>query len=221
MKKFTLIFTLAVMTIASFAAEYKHPGWLCEDNTLINTQYQIAKEAGRINEQITCLVLMKFNEGKIKSFAELKTVVAAVVSEVGADQKDWIASKTIACVKQMSLCRNQFVTEAWNYCKANPTPHYDIQFVLKYGNNKICSEEERYALLINYLITAKFGNSTSQINLVKRCVEKVIDIGVTANVTTQKADLQKINRRFSKNLLTNKTAWEPVIAMVRTALETY
>lgn len=220
MKKFTLIFTLAVMTVASFAAEYKHPGWLCEDNTLINTQYLIAKEAGKIHEQITCLVLIKFNEGKIKSFAELKTVVAAVASEVSANQKDRIADRTMSCVKQMSLCRNQFITEAWNYCKANPS-NYDIHFVLKYGDNKICSEEERYAFLVNYLITTKFGNAASHINLVKRCVEKVIDIGVTANVTTQKADLQKINRRFSKNLLTNKTAWEPVIAMVRTAIETY
>lgn len=220
MKKFTLIFTLAVMAIASFAAEYKHPGWLCEDNTLINTQYLIAKEAGLIDSQITCLVLMKFNEGKIKSFAELKTAVAAVVSEVCANQKDLIARKTIHHVKQLACCRKQFITEAWNYCKSNPSD-YDIYFVLNYGNNKICSEEERYAFLVNYLITTKFANTADSINRVKHCVEKVIDIGVTANVTTQKADLQKMNRRFSKNLLVNKAGWEPVVAMVRTAIETY
>lgn len=219
MKKITLIFTLAVMAIASFAAEYKFPGWLCEDNTLIETQYLNAKEAGKIDSQINCLVLMKFNKGKIKSFAELKTVVAAVVNEVYVNQKDRIADKTIFFVKQMCLCRNQFVAEAWNYCKANPSD-YDIHFVLRYGNNKICSEEERYAFLVNYLLAAENANNIG-INLVKRCVEKVIDVGVTANVTTQKADLQKINRRFSKNLLVNKAGWEPIIAMVRTAIETY
>ena len=219
MKKITLIFALAVMAVASFAAEYKFPGWLCKDNTVINTQYLNAKEAGKIDSQIHCLVLMKFNEGKIKSFAELKAVVATIVSEVYVNQKDQIGDKTIFFVKQFCSCRNQFVTEAWNYCKANPSD-IDVHLVLRYAN-EICSQEEQYTFLVNYLITTKFSNSPYQINLVKLCVEKVVDIGVTANVTTQKADLQKINRKFSKNLLVDKTAWEPIIAMVRTAIETY
>ena len=36
-----------------------------------------------------------------------------------------------------------------------------------------------------------------------------------------KSDLQRLNRKFSKNLLDNKAAWEPVIAKLRTTLETY
>ena len=38
---------------------------------------------------------------------------------------------------------------------------------------------------------------------------------------TVKADLKKLNRLFSPKLLKDKAAWEPVIAMIRTALDTY
>lgn len=220
MKKFALILTLVIVTVVSFAAEYKHPGWFCEDNVLINTQYQIAKEAGDVDKQITCLVLMKFNEGKIKTFVELKDVVATVVKEVNGKEKKSTNWKTIFFIKRFSCSRRQFLTEVWNYCKANPS-NFDAYFMLDFENNEICSNEERYVFLVNYLINTNFANSGPIVQLVKQCVEKVIDLGVIVNVTSQKADLQKINRKFSKNLLKDKTAWEPVIAMVRTALETY
>lgn len=44
---------------------------------------------------------------------------------------------------------------------------------------------------------------------------------VTLDAKTVKTDLQKLNRKYSKNLLVDKTAWEPVIAQIRTTLENY
>ena len=52
----------------------------------------------------------------------------------------------------------------------------------------------------------------------------LIDLAASVDGTDSisvKTDLQKMNRKFSKNLLDDKAAWEPVIAKIRTTLETY
>ena len=43
----------------------------------------------------------------------------------------------------------------------------------------------------------------------------------SANVDAVKADLAKLNRRYSLRLVENKTAWTPVVQAIRTAMETF
>ena len=52
-------------------------------------------------------------------------------------------------------------------------------------------------------------------------IDRIIDVGPTLSGVDVKGDLQKLNRKFSRFLLKDKAKWEPVIAKIRTTLETY
>lgn len=39
--------------------------------------------------------------------------------------------------------------------------------------------------------------------------------------TKAKTTLKKLNRLYSPHLIKDKASWEPVVAMIRTALDTY
>ena len=57
--------------------------------------------------------------------------------------------------------------------------------------------------------------------LLKVAVAKLIEAAPAADVDTQKEDLQRLNRQFSPYLVTDRSNYEPIIVMIRTALETY
>ena len=57
--------------------------------------------------------------------------------------------------------------------------------------------------------------------MVKRAINKMVDVSINANVTTGKEDFQRLNRKYSKNLLKDKATWEPIVALIRTTLDTF
>ena len=68
-----------------------------------------------------------------------------------------------------------------------------------------------------------FKNSPNA-TLARQAIDALLNAAVMVDGTdgiNVKSDLQRLNRKFSKNLLDNKAAWEPVIAKLRTTLETY
>jgi len=56
---------------------------------------------------------------------------------------------------------------------------------------------------------------------VKKILSRMLAIAPNCDAAKVKDSLQKINRLLSPRLLKDKAKWEPSVAMVRTALETY
>ena len=46
-------------------------------------------------------------------------------------------------------------------------------------------------------------------------------VGSDVSAADMKAFLQNVNRKYSSQLIVDKPTWEPIIAQVRTMLETY
>ena len=65
---------------------------------------------------------------------------------------------------------------------------------------------------------------TYSIEIVKSVVRMTVEklCGNSAvNAAEMKTFLQNVNRKYSPQLINDKAAWEPIIAQVRTVLETY
>ena len=109
------------------------------------------------------------------------------------------------------------MSEAWEFCVKNPT-EYDLFYLLNKSKVQL-SDVTRYSSIRDYLLKYRYNVATTNCAL-----DMLIDLAASVDGTDSisvKTDLQKMNRKFSKNLLDDKAAWEPVIAKIRTTLETY
>ena len=113
---------------------------------------------------------------------------------------------------------NTFIREAWEFCMKNPS-YYDIYYVIHKESVLNLSAVQRYLALRDNLLKYRMSASVARMAL-----DAFFDAAVLADGTdgiSVKTDLQKMNRKFSKNLLDDKAAWEPVVAKIRTTMETY
>lgn len=210
MKKIFFLFVLLFVVFFAFAvtaADWTFPGWKCTDTVKI----QAALDSAPLPVQkAMCAILLKQAQMPPANFAAL----AAQIDEVGA-QYALSPAQVIGFKKQYPYCQGRFIEDAWTFCKANPTD-YDLYYLNRDASKLGYTSAQLYAVLLDKLLVGNFNAA-----LTKSTVGKLIDLAVAADVPTAKADLQKLNRKLSKNLLVDKTAWEPVIAQIRTTIETY
>lgn len=96
--------------------------------------------------------------------------------------------------------------------------YYDLGMYMTWAEHGL-SDADLYTTLVKYL--TKF-HAVARPDLVLRAVNKVIELGATVDtITTQKQDLQKLNRIYSQKVLKDKESWEPVCSQIRTAIDTY
>jgi len=93
-----------------------------------------------------------------------------------------------------------------------------FEFTLKAQRIYGWTNEETYNFVMQQF---RENNNSASVYQFGKGVEIIIKYGPIVNVTTQKADLQLLNRLASPKLLKNKAEWEPIVAKIRTALETY
>lgn len=210
MKKIFFLFVLLFVVFSAFsvtAADWTFPGWKCTDAVKLQSALDTAQQP---YQKAMCAILLKQAQTPPANFAAL----AAQIDEVGVTHA-LTPTQVIGFKKQFPYCQNQFIEDAWTFCKANPTS-YDLYYLNRDGSKLGYTSAQLYAILLDKLLTENYNAS-----LTKSAVGKLIDLAVAADIATAKADLQKLNRKLSKNLLVDKTAWEPVIAQIRTTIETY
>lgn len=208
-KLFALLLTFAA--VALFAADYQFPGWKCTDQAKLTAAAAAAPNAWA-KAQIA--VLQKLAAKQPADFAEFCAVIDEVVkgSEIESKEYAFVYFK-----KQFAYCRGEFMSEAWEFCVKNPT-EYDLFYLLNKSKVQL-SDVTRYSSIRDYLLKYRYDVATTNCAL-----DMLIDLAASVDGTDSisvKTDLQKMNRKFSKNLLDDKAAWEPVIAKIRTTLETY
>ena len=70
------------------------------------------------------------------------------------------------------------------------------------------------------LITGKAYSAAIVKDVVRMTVSRLVG-NDSVNAAEMKTFLQNVNRKYSARLIDDKTAWEPIIAQIRTVLETY
>lgn len=211
MKKFFALLFLSISAV-TFAADYTFPGWKCTDKAKITAAIAAAPDDGiKLRDSI----LLQLAETPPNTYAELCAIVDKTIDASDAKAKDY---HKIAFKKQFPHCRNEFIIEAWEFCKKHPSD-YDFYYVAYRTEQLNFTDLQVYAYMRDYL----FKNSPNA-TLTRQAIDMLLNAAVMADGTdgiNVKSDLQRLNRKFSKNLLDNKAAWEPVIAKLRTTLETY
>lgn len=211
MKKFFALLFLSISAV-TFAADYTFPGWKCTDKAKITAAIAAAPDDGiKLRDSI----LLQLAETPPNTYAELCAIVDKTIDASDAKAKDY---HKIAFKKQLPYCRNEFIVEAWEFCKKNPSD-YDFYYVVYKAKQLNFTDLQVYAYMRDYL----FKNSPHAA-LTRQAIDVLLNAAVMVDGTdgiNVKSDLQRLNRKFSKNLLDNKAAWEPVIAKLRTTLETY
>ena len=215
MKKIFAASMFAALALSAFAAtesEYKFPGFLCKDAAKFAASAAIAPQ---LPQKCRDTVLLRMIRQPVTSFAEFAALVDSVADELKGDaDPNKVAALKILLKKQIPYVKNIWIADAWKFCQANPTA-YDVNYVISRAKVIGMTDAQTYAWLINYLLTSR---APERVELI---VDKLIDLAPGLTGIDAKADFQKLNRRFSKNLLKDKKMWEPIIAKIRTTIETY
>ena len=211
MKKFFALLFLSISAV-TFAADYTFPGWKCTDKAKITAAIAAAPDDWA---KLRDTILLQLAETPPNTYAELCAIVDKTIDASDVKTKDYYK---IQYKKQFPFCRNEFIAEAWEFCKKNPSD-YDFYYVAYQTKQLNFTDLQVYAYMRDYL----FKNSPNA-TLARQAIDALLNAAVMVDGTdgiNVKSDLQRLNRKFSKNLLDNKAAWEPVIAKLRTTLETY
>ena len=212
MKKIFAVSLFAVLALNAFAAEYKFPGYNCTDQAQFTAA---AAEAKTPYSRCVNTILLRMLQKPVSNFTEFCALVDEVV---GAEKNATEAGKKslkISLKKQIPYIKNLWTADVWKFCQANPSV-FDLRFAMSKAKALGMSDAQLYALVTDKLLHGIYAPE-----LVSQAIDKLAAIGPTLSGVDVKADFQKLNRRYSIFLLKNKAKWEPVIAKIRTTLETY
>lgn len=208
MKKFTLIFTFVVMTVASFGADFGERIKVLEGLIAENPAYAKSGISVRIE-------LLKM-EKQPESWTELKTVLANISKKQGITRA---YVPTVAAFQVVMFdYEGKFVFEAFEEAKRTGS-FWTYHIIRRYKDKLNLTAAQLEQILLDTLCKVKFENQPP--NNAALIVDMYIKLLPDVEEAKAKEGLKKINRIFSPYLLKNKTAWEPIVASIRTALETY
>ena len=212
MKKIFAVPLFAVLALNVFAAEYKFPGYNCTDQAQFTAA---AAEAKTPYSRCVNTILLRMLQKPVSNFTEYCALVDEVV---GAEKNATEAGKKslkISLKKQIPYIKNLWTADVWKFCQANPSA-FDVRFAMTKAKAIGLTDAQLYAFLTDKLMHGGYAPE-----LVSAAIDKLAAIGPTLSGVDVKADFQKLNRKYSIFLLKNKAKWEPVIAKIRTVLETY
>ena len=205
MKKLFILFAF-LFAVSTFAATFTFPGWKCTDVAKIDAAIAAAPNAWT-KASLKCI--KQYIQTPPATFEDV-----VKVSETFA--KDVPERHRLSIPKQYARCaRRDLIKAAFIWSKANPS-NYDIHFYLTDDNVLNLSAVEVYKGIYNNLMTYNY-----HVSVVKRAINKMVDVSINASVTTGKEDFQRLNRKYSKNLLKDKATWKPIVALIRTTLDTF
>ncbi len=211
MKKIFAVSLFAVLALNVFA-EYKFPGYNCTDPAQFSAA---AAEAKTPYSRCVNTVLLRMLQKPVANYIEYCALVDEVVGAEKTATEPGKKSLKISLKKQIPYIKNLWTADVWKFCQANPSA-LDLRFAMSKAKALGMSDAQLYALVTDKLLHGIYAPE-----LVSQAIDKLAAIGPTLSGVDVKADFQKLNRKYSIFLLKNKAKWEPVIAKIRTVLETY
>ena len=212
MKK--LVLTLAIMAMAAIAQEqtFKFPGWGCKDVALLQEQLELAPTE---DWKMTTAVILAVAQNPPADFAAACTVIDNAITAIKPDATD---AERRDRKKQYALCTNQWMIEAWQYCKANPS-EYDKHYLIGKTPAQLGETADSYCDLVYPLLTAGITNPA----LAGRAIKAYCIQLPKSNIPRPErfAKLQMLNDIYTAKLIEDKAAWGDVIAQIRTVMELY
>jgi hypothetical protein len=211
MKK--LVIALAIIAaVAVHAAEFKFPGWNCKDVTLLQQQLELAPTD---EWKMTVSIVLACAQNTPADFAAACTVIDNAITAIKPDATD---AEKLFCKKQYAYCTSQWLVDAWQYCKANPSD-YDVYYLLSRTPAQLGETPDSYVEAIYQTLVAGIGNPGNAGKLIKHFCNYLPKSSLPR--PERFAKLQMLNDIYTGNLIEDKAAWGDVIAQIRTVMELY
>lgn len=191
--------------------------------------------AGTVDREARIALLQQLLDKTDQPLTRVALSTRINVLKLKEDPKDWEALKTYVhsivpddvggpkfcasiCFQIAAYDNPTYVKAA--FTEANKTDYYYFVFSIltRFKKELGLSVEQEVEVLNNYLLSDYVKkNPARALAGVKYYTNVITDI----DPAKAKAGLNKLNRTYSPYLIEDKTAWEPVVALIRTALETY
>ena len=213
MKKI-LIFTLFAGLISVLtAADFKHPGFSCTDKNKIAAALVNADTPAR---RCSVLILQRLAEKAPENFNDLCKIIDEVTADANFGSELARSRYRMILKKQFALHREQCEVmrkDAIEFCIQNPSEHDAYYFVRV---KDLFTIAQRYAGIKSCLLKYNY-----QPQFTLTLIEQLVELGIDLENVDVKADLDKLNKKFSLKLVRDKAAWTPVVQNIRTALSTF
>ena len=211
MKK--LVITLAIIAaVAVHAAEFQWPGWNCKDVTLLQQQLELAPTE---NSKMNVSIVLACAQNTPADFAAACTVIENAITALQPDATD--ADRTMR-KKQYALYSGQWIAEAWQYCKANPSD-FDKNYLLHKTPVQLGETADSYCEAVYQTLVVGVNKPAQAGKLIKRYCTQLPKSSIPRPERFTK--LQMLNDIYTAKLIEDKTAWGDVIAQIRTVMELY
>lgn len=111
----------------------------------------------------------------------------------------------------------KFAPDAYKLAVSDKLHHVAWKLVVRFQSQLGFSDQTAFDILANDILEHR----VAQPGAVKQIVARMLVIAPNCDPAKVKTALNKLNRLLSPRLLEDKAKWEPAVAMIRTALETY
>lgn len=148
-----------------------------------------------------------------QTFDEIVTRTKAAFAKHNYTNDRYAVQK--ACQLACWFYHGKFAADAFKAAKAD---NNIFVFYLAHHHKKILAltEDECFDIYADVLL-----RGVLDVAGIRSAVDALIKLAPMVDESKAKATLKKLNRFYSPNLIKDKATWEPVVAMIRTALDTY
>lgn len=207
MKTFFFMFVCALLAGPVFGADY--------GERIKTLEGLIAKNPAYAKSGISVRIELLKMEKQPESWTKLKSTLADICKKQGVTK----ASEPITTAFQVALFdyKGKFISEAFEEARQTQW-FWTYEIIARYKDKLDLTDGQLEQIILDILFKINFENRPQ---IAASIVDMYIKLLPNVEEAKAKEGLKKINRIFSPYLVKNKTTWEPVIASIRTALETY
>lgn len=187
---------------------FQMPSVNCTDVALLQ---QMLPLAPGIDAKVRIGYLLVFAESPPVTFQEAAEVIANVTASVVPGDP---GSAHVFYTKQYAFFVKKWLDDLAVFCQAHPTA-YDINIALR-GKR----EGKAWAL---EMLADRLRNHNLQSQQVPKAINGLVEYSLAGEIANEEVKdiLQKLNLRYTNQLITDKEQWAPVVAQIRTLLEQY
>ena len=154
-----------------------------------------------------------FSGAEPQSFEEIVDRVKVSFAKHNYVNDKYVITK--ACQIACWNYNGKFVADAYKAAKADNDIF--VYYLARTHRQALgLTDDECFDIYASVLLRGGLG-----INGVRSAVDALIKLAPMVDEAKAKTTLKKLNRLYSPSLIKDKATWEPVVAMIRTALDTY
>lgn len=206
MKKMIALLFAVFGTVSLFGAVYT-PEQIANQKELLAKASNSWQKADYESNLAVC------GEDDPGTFADILAKTKTIYAKYNLSE---LLARNKACQIACWVYKGKFVREA--YAVALADQNVFLYYISRH--HQAILGLDRQTVFDNCMTILYSGKISAAVN-VKQVVELLLQYAPDCDEAKTKVSLKKLNRKYSLKLISDKASWEPVVAMIRTAIDAY